>query len=150
MNEAFNMDCMEYMRTLPDKAFDLAVVDPPYGGGSQIFSVDGKLKGGHTDWESKKRSRFGGLFDKYYRGAISSTYITSKLVFGDGEAGRNGMSRYDYLFLNGKSLMFWALEWFSISNDAFFHCYGFNFNPHKYPVLYEQAQTRYFSQEANL
>ena len=24
-------DCMEYMATLPDKAFDLAVVDPPYG-----------------------------------------------------------------------------------------------------------------------
>lgn len=31
MNVAYNMDCMEYMRTLPDKAFDLAVVDPPYG-----------------------------------------------------------------------------------------------------------------------
>ena len=31
MNEAFNIDCMEYMRSLPDKAFDLAVVDPPYG-----------------------------------------------------------------------------------------------------------------------
>lgn len=30
---AYNIDCMEYMRTLPDKAFDLAVVDPPYGGG---------------------------------------------------------------------------------------------------------------------
>lgn len=27
----YNMDCMEYMRTLPDKAFDLAIVDPPYG-----------------------------------------------------------------------------------------------------------------------
>lgn len=27
---AYNMDCMEYMRSLPDKAFDLAVVDPPY------------------------------------------------------------------------------------------------------------------------
>jgi len=26
-----HMDCMEYMRTLPDKAFDLAIVDPPYG-----------------------------------------------------------------------------------------------------------------------
>jgi len=26
-----NCDCMEYMRTLPDKAFDLAIVDPPYG-----------------------------------------------------------------------------------------------------------------------
>ena len=26
-----NCDCMEYMKTLPDNAFDLAVVDPPYG-----------------------------------------------------------------------------------------------------------------------
>jgi len=25
------MDCMEYMATVPDKWFDLAVVDPPYG-----------------------------------------------------------------------------------------------------------------------
>ena len=31
MNEAYCMDCMEYMRSLPDNAFDLAVVDPPYG-----------------------------------------------------------------------------------------------------------------------
>lgn len=30
MNVAYNMDCMEYMRSLPDNAFDLAVVDPPY------------------------------------------------------------------------------------------------------------------------
>ena len=28
---ALNCDCMEYMKTLPDNAFDLAVVDPPYG-----------------------------------------------------------------------------------------------------------------------
>ena len=28
---ALNMDCMEYMATLPDNAFDLAIVDPPYG-----------------------------------------------------------------------------------------------------------------------
>ena len=33
VNVAYNMDCMEYMRSLPDKAFDLAVVDPPYGDG---------------------------------------------------------------------------------------------------------------------
>lgn len=31
LSTAYNVDCMEYMRTLPDKAFDLAVVDPPYG-----------------------------------------------------------------------------------------------------------------------
>ena len=26
-----NADCMEVMRDLPDKAFDLAICDPPYG-----------------------------------------------------------------------------------------------------------------------
>ena len=31
MIEVHNVDCMEYMRDQPDKAFDLAIVDPPYG-----------------------------------------------------------------------------------------------------------------------
>ena len=31
MIELLNCDCIEYMATLPDKAFDLAIVDPPYG-----------------------------------------------------------------------------------------------------------------------
>jgi site-specific DNA-methyltransferase (adenine-specific) len=26
-----NIDCMEYMKTLPDNAFDISIVDPPYG-----------------------------------------------------------------------------------------------------------------------
>jgi len=29
--ELLNIDCMDYMRDLPDKCFDLAIVDPPYG-----------------------------------------------------------------------------------------------------------------------
>lgn len=31
MIELLNVDCMDYMAGLPDKAFDLAIVDPPYG-----------------------------------------------------------------------------------------------------------------------
>lgn len=31
MNIAYNMDCMEGMKQYPDKYFDIAVVDPPYG-----------------------------------------------------------------------------------------------------------------------
>lgn len=31
ISEVYNIDCMEYMQTLPDKFFDLAIVDPPYG-----------------------------------------------------------------------------------------------------------------------
>lgn len=54
MTEAFNIDCMEYMKTLPDKAFDLAVVDPPYGDAGKQFR--------RTD-----KSRFGGTFDRYKR-----------------------------------------------------------------------------------
>jgi site-specific DNA-methyltransferase (adenine-specific) len=29
--ELLNCDCMEYMKNIPDKYFDLAIVDPPYG-----------------------------------------------------------------------------------------------------------------------
>ncbi len=32
---AYNVDCMDYMRTLPDKAFDLAISDPPYFSGPE-------------------------------------------------------------------------------------------------------------------
>ena len=29
----YNMDCMDGMKQFPDKFFDLAIVDPPYGDG---------------------------------------------------------------------------------------------------------------------
>lgn len=45
-SEAYNMDCLEYMRSLPDNAFDLAVTDPPYGAG---FTEGGGCQG----WFSK-------------------------------------------------------------------------------------------------
>lgn len=31
ISKVYNMDCMEYMKSIPDKFFDLAIVDPPYG-----------------------------------------------------------------------------------------------------------------------
>jgi len=39
MIELLNCDCMEYMKTVPDKHFDLAIVDPPYGIGMDGGSV---------------------------------------------------------------------------------------------------------------
>ena len=30
-SEVYNIDCVEFMKTLPDKCFDLAIADPPYG-----------------------------------------------------------------------------------------------------------------------
>ena len=37
-SEVFNTDCLEYMRTLPDKAFQLAIADPPYRDYNDAFS----------------------------------------------------------------------------------------------------------------
>ena len=31
LNKLYLMDCMEGMKEFPDKYFDLAIVDPPYG-----------------------------------------------------------------------------------------------------------------------
>ena len=39
MIELHNCDCMEYMRGLPDGAFELAIVDPPYGLGEHSGKV---------------------------------------------------------------------------------------------------------------
>ncbi len=39
--ELLNCDCMEYMATQPDNAFDLAIVDPPYGIGDFSMKTSG-------------------------------------------------------------------------------------------------------------
>lgn len=45
--ELLHIDCMEYMKGLPDKTFDLAVVDPPYAVGAS----DGSF--GNRGYDSK-------------------------------------------------------------------------------------------------
>ena len=64
--ELLNCDCMEYMRTLPDNAFDLAICDPPYGGGN-----DGELNGG---------GRFGGRFDRYKSTTLSEADLKGTIT----------------------------------------------------------------------
>jgi len=39
LNRLYNMDCMEGMKQFPDKYFELAIVDPPYG-----IGMDGQKK----------------------------------------------------------------------------------------------------------
>lgn len=41
MNVAYNCDCMDLMARFPDKFFDLAIVDPPYGIGAATFGMGG-------------------------------------------------------------------------------------------------------------
>ena len=48
----YNMDCMVGMRDIPDKYFELAIVDPPYG--IKINMNMGRRKGRRKDHEEKK------------------------------------------------------------------------------------------------
>lgn len=42
--ELLHVDCMEYMRDCPDNAFDLAIVDPPYGIGTDLAKNKSRSK----------------------------------------------------------------------------------------------------------
>lgn len=71
--QLLNIDCMEYMKTMPDKHFDLAIVDPPYGinfgkfnrtnkdSDGNRFKAD-KYKNGDWDNETPKAEYFKELF----------------------------------------------------------------------------------------
>ena len=52
----YNMDCLEGMKQFPDKYFDLAIVDPPYGGAG---------KDAEETFNGAIQGRFGGRFEKY-------------------------------------------------------------------------------------
>ena len=43
MIELHNVDCMEYLASLDDNAFELAIVDPPYGGDDAIGIKNNKI-----------------------------------------------------------------------------------------------------------
>lgn len=61
ISEVYNCDCMEYMKTIPDKFFDLAVVDPPYGLADKLTQGGtwaNKYKKGDADWDKKPDEKY--------------------------------------------------------------------------------------------
>lgn len=57
ISEVYNMDCMEFMRDKPDKFFELAIVDPPYGIGESSKNVESRhhsqKKYKRSDWDKE-------------------------------------------------------------------------------------------------
>lgn len=68
--KAYRMDCMDFMRRVPDGWYDLAVVDPPYGSDN--------IKGGYT---SNKRSRKGSAEPTMYNLSLWKFGKPSKRYF---------------------------------------------------------------------
>lgn len=54
LNRLYNVDCMEAMKEIPDKFFELAITDPPYGIGTDGQSLKKKRKlHKKKDWDKE-------------------------------------------------------------------------------------------------
>ena len=89
----YNCDCMEYMKDIPDKYFDLAICDPPYGIDITSSGVLGKYNSSNTTWDkhipdaryfeelfriSKNQIIWGGNYFLDYLGATKCFLIYDK------------------------------------------------------------------------
>ena len=72
MIELLNIDCMKYMKTLKDNAFDLAIVDPPYGLGDKLTN-GGERSSSLRDRDSNKWDILpkDGYFKELYRVSVN-------------------------------------------------------------------------------
>lgn len=54
VSEVLNIDCLEYMKYLPDNHFDLCIADPPYGicAGKMTMGSGKNKKWKKSDWDS--------------------------------------------------------------------------------------------------
>lgn len=57
MVRLYNMDCMKAMRSMPDKTYDLAIVDPPYGIKDCVCSNSTLHKRGSMKWNNQIPSK---------------------------------------------------------------------------------------------
>lgn len=91
----YNMDCMEGMKQFPDKYFELAIVDPPYGIGASEKNSTGKKQSkksatksndyGNQNWDNEVPKK--DYFDELFR--VSKNQIIW------------GVNYYPYDFLSG-------------------------------------------------
>ena len=56
LNKVYNMDCLEYMKTVPDNFFDLVLTDPPYGLGQRTVS-GGSDKNSQTKFSDSMKDK---------------------------------------------------------------------------------------------
>lgn len=73
ISEVYNCNCLEYMRTLPDKFFDLCIADPPYGLGKKLVTGGtwaNKHKIHGADWDKHLPKEY---FDEIFR--VSKTWL---------------------------------------------------------------------------
>lgn len=59
----YNIDCLEFMHSIPDKHFDLCIADPPFGINIQ---KSGRLKRYNQSWEDTEIPKIE-VFEEMFR-----------------------------------------------------------------------------------
>ncbi len=90
---------MDLMAKYPNNHFDLAIVDPPYGGGGDEKKEGGKRFGGRFD--KYKLSRDGGRSKKYDKKILNWDYAPDQ-------------SYFDELFRVSKNQIIWGGNYFAL------------------------------------
>ena len=66
LNKIYNICCLEFMKTLPDKCIDLCLTDPPYGIGADMEKEHNGWKDyGQKGWDTDRPSKE--IFDEIFR-----------------------------------------------------------------------------------
>jgi len=74
MNKVYLIDCMEYMKGVPDNHFELAICDPPYGIGDRLVtggkghSFDRLINSGADKWDIAPNSDY---FNELFRISVN-------------------------------------------------------------------------------
>jgi len=102
-----NADCMDILKELPNKAIDLILTDPPYGGGAICGKAvkEGVSAGCLTNTISVART--GGWSKKYQKGGIFDNDITHWDIAPD-------KSYFDELFRVSKEQIIWGGNYFNL------------------------------------
>lgn len=102
-----NGDCLDYLKEFPDNYFDLAIVDPPYGGAGKDVeeTFNGAISG-----------RFGGRFENYFakdkRGHMGGGHA-KKYGYGTWDIAPD-KSYFDELFRVSKNQIIWGGNYFEL------------------------------------
>lgn len=108
MNIVYNQDCLEAMKQMPDNAFDLAIVDPPYGGGGDA-DAENTFNGGLI-------GRSGGNFEKYFgndkRGHMGGG-MAKRYGYGHWDIAP-GKEYFEELFRVSKNQVIWGGNYFEL------------------------------------
>lgn len=109
----YNMDCMEGMRCYPDKYFDLAIVDPPYGINAPAMSMGTnkkRTKNGYPSESTADRIRKGRLNKGC--GTLKKRMLNQSDCSWDREA--PSAEYFEELFRVSKNQIIWGANYFAL------------------------------------